>query len=221
MKLRSVLLTLLVCSPVLCLNTLLPQNLHFQPGVARWSIKTSLVKHAETKNVSIDDLLTLPNPADHHDSKYDEARIPSAVGSHRLQEGEIVSITAWLHLVALEDDSRSHRDGDYHIQVRRSAEWQDSCLIVEVPFPEFVPDSILADQCRIVREFIKDNLLQGREPGTRGNKIEHPVYVTITGQLFFDLPHLKGNPRGKRGMKSYTAWEIHPVTAINFAPTPQ
>jgi hypothetical protein len=30
---------------------------------------------------------------------------------------------------------------------------------------------------------------------------------------------VKGNPRGKRGMKSYTPWEIHPITAIKFAPT--
>jgi hypothetical protein len=197
------------------------QNLHLAPGVDRWAIKTSFVAHPEQQKISIEELLALPNPVDREESKYDTARIPFTVGSRGLKEGMLVTTTAWLHLVALEDDSRNHRDGDYHVQIRSSAEWSDSCLVTEVPFPEFVRDSALAQKCEIVRRFIKDNLLRGREPGTRGNKLEHAVYVTITGQLFFDLPHVKGNPRGKRGMKSYTPWEIHPIIGISFAPVPK
>jgi hypothetical protein len=60
-------------------------------------------------------------------------------------------------------------------------------------------------------------LLNGKEPGKKGNRLDHPVYVTIKGQLFFDAPHLKGEPRGRRGMKSYTPWELHPVYSIKFA----
>jgi hypothetical protein len=63
-------------------------------------------------------------------------------------------------------------------------------------------------------------MLNGKEPGTRGNKLDHAVYVTIKGQLFFDAPHVKGEPRGKRDMKSYTPWELHPVYSIRFAPKP-
>jgi len=214
-------LMVLACALTLCLNTLFTQNLHLEPGVERWAIKTSLVDHPQKKKVPLVELLALPNPVDQQESKYDSVRIPFAVGSRHLKEGEIVTTTAWLHLVALEDDSRNHRDGDYHIQIRNSPEWQDSCLVVEVPYPEFVSDPALAEKCGTVRQFIKDHLLQGKEPGTRGNKLDHPVYVTITGQLFFDLPHVKGSPRGKRGMKSYTPWEIHPITAIKFAPKPR
>ncbi|MCX6142748.1 MAG: hypothetical protein NTZ35_05965 [Ignavibacteriales bacterium] len=213
--------TLLACALTLCLNTLFTQDLHIKPGVERWTIKTSLLDHPQNKTVPLAELLALPNPVDREDSKYDSVRIPFAVGPQQLQEGEIVTTTAWLLLVALEDDSKTHRDGDYHIQIRSSSEWQDSCLVVEVPYPEFVCDPALAAKCGTVRQFIKDRLLQGKEPGTRGNKLDHPVYVTITGQLFFDLSHLKGNLRGKRGMKSYTPWEIHPVTAIKFAPAPK
>ena len=214
-------LTLLVCALTMCLNSVFTQSLHLEPGVERWAIKTSLIDHPQKKKVPIAELLALPNPIDQEDSKYNTARIPVAVGPHHLQEGAIVTTTAWLHLVALEDDSKSHRDGDYHIQIRTSPEWQDSCLVVEVPYPDFVSDTALAQKCGKVRQFIKDNLLKGKEPGTKGNKLDHPVYVTITGQLFFDLPHVKGNPRGKRGMKSYTPWEIHPITAIKFAPKPK
>jgi hypothetical protein len=214
-------LALLTCALMLCLNTLFSQNPHLEPGVERWAIKTSLIDHAQKKKVPIGELLALPNPVDQENSKYDSVRIPFAVGPHHLQEGEIVTTTAWLHLVALEDDAKNHRDGDYHIQIRNSSEWKDSCLVVEVPYPEFVSDPALAQKCGAVRQFIKDHLLQGKEPGTKGNKLDHPVYVAITGQLFFDLPHVKGNPRGKRGMKSYTPWEIHPITAIKFAPIPK
>ena len=78
----------------------------------------------------------------------------------------------------------------------------------------------LKSKCADVRKFIRDELLNGKKPGTTGNKMQHEVYVTVTGQLFFDAPHLKGNPRGKRGMKSYTPWELHPVFATKFAPKP-
>jgi hypothetical protein len=214
-------MTLLACALMICQSILFTQNLHLEPGVERWAIKTSLINHPQKKKVPIGQLLALPNPVDQGDSKYDSVRIPLAVGPDHLQEGDIVTTTAWLHLVALEDDSKTHRDGDYHIQIRSSSEWKDSCLVVEVPFSEFVSDPSLAKQCGAVHQFIKDRLLNGKEPGTRGNMLEHPVYVTITGQLFFDLPHVKGNPRGKRGMKSYTPWEIHPITAIKFAPKPK
>lgn len=85
---------------------------------------------------------------------------------------------------------------------------------------KFVLYPDLKAKCAEVRKFIRDELLNGNEPGTTGNKMQHEVYVTVTGQLFFDAPHLKGNPRGKRGMKSYTPWELHPVFAIKFAPKP-
>jgi hypothetical protein len=196
------------------------QTLHIEPGVERWAIKTSLPDHSQTMDVPIAELLALPNPVNQGDSKYDSLRIPLSVGTRQLREGDIITTTAWLHLVALEDDSKKHRDGDFHIQIRTSPDWLDSCLVVEVPYPNFVSDPILAGKCGKVRQFIKDNLLKGKEPGTKGNKLDHPVYVTITGQLFFDLPHVKGNPRGKRGMKSYTPWEIHPITKIKFAPKP-
>jgi len=195
------------------------QNHELQPGVERWLIKTTLPEHSLKKRVSIDDLLKLANPISSFNKKFDTTRITTKVSG--LKEGDIVTTTAWLHLVALENDSRTHRDGDYHIQLRNSPLWSDSCFIVEVPLPEFVSDPELKENCSKVREFIRHRLLKDKEPGTHGNKMIHQVYVTVTGQLFFDASHMRGNPRGKRGMKSYTPWEIHPVISIKFAPLPK
>lgn len=122
--------------------------------------------------------------------------------------------------MALENDATDHTDGDYHIQIRNSPVWGDSCLIVEIPYPEFVKDPVLRAKCKKARDFVKTELLNGKEPGTSGNIMQHEVYVQVTGQLYFDLPHVKGRPRGKRGMKSYTAWELHPVTEMKFAVKP-
>jgi hypothetical protein len=41
--------------------------------------------------------------------------------------------------------------------------------------------------------------------------------VTVTGALFYDDAHVGDQPRGKKGMKASTLWELHPVTAIGFA----
>jgi hypothetical protein len=200
------------------------QNNELNPGVDRWSIKTSLPQKSKKKTLTIDQLLSLKDPISSYSSNpYDTARIPNKV-DFGLKEGDIVTVTGWLHLVALENDPTYHRDGDYHIQIRNSPVWSDSCLIVEVSYPDprFVKDPDLANSCAKVREFIRTNMLKGKEPGTAGNKILHPCHVIITGQLFFDAVHLgaskKGTYRGKQGMKSYTCWEIHPVISIKFAP---
>jgi hypothetical protein len=207
---------------LLYFTLLYSQNTDLNPGVDRWSIKTSLPDNPKKKTLTMDQLLQLNNPiAKYSAVKYDTARISKKV-DFGLKEGDIVSVTGWLHLVALEKDPKYHRDGDYHIQLRNSPYWADSCLIVEVAFPDprFVADRDLRNSCKAVRDFIKTKMLKGKEPGTSGNKMTHPCHVSITGQLFFDAVHLgaslNGTYRGKRGMKSYTCWEIHPVTSIKF-----
>lgn len=189
-----------------------------EPGVERWAIKTSLASNPRTKTSTLDKLLALPNPVARVKDASETVRITKTVSG--LKEGDIITIKGWLLLVALEDDAKKHRDGDYHIQIRTTSEWGDTCLIVEIPFPDFISDPALKEKCSQAREFVKSRLLKNKEPGTTGSKMTHPVFVTITGQLFFDAVHLKGNPRGKRSMHSYTCWELHPVTAMAFAPKP-
>ena len=206
-------LLLLTCSVCTAQNNI-------EPGVDRWSIKTSLAANPRTKSSTLEDLLSLPNPITQLKDTPAVGRIQKTVNG--LKEGDIITIQGWLMLVALEDNSNDHnRDGDYHIQIRLTGDWADSCFIVEIPDPDFIEDADLKAKCAAAREFVKTKLLKGNEPGTSGNKMTHPVYVNITGQLFFDAIHLTTGPRGKKGMHSYTCWELHPVTAIAFAPAPQ
>ena len=74
---------------------------------------------------------------------------------------------------------------------------------------------------RTVRTFIKSKLLANQEPSPQGSVMTHPVLVKITGQLFYDDAHVGDAPRGKKGMKAATLWELHPVTTISFAPPPR
>ena len=47
--------------------------------------------------------------------------------------------------------------------------------------------------------------------------MQHPVHVQVTSQLFYDDAHVGDPPRGKKGCKAATLWELHPVTDLEFA----
>jgi hypothetical protein len=71
-----------------------------------------------------------------------------------------------------------------------------------------------------------DNLLAKTSPRMGSvHVMAHPVYVTVTGALFYDDAHEYmpdgSTGRGKKGLESKTLWELHPVTSIAFAPVPK
>jgi len=150
------------------------------------------------KFVSLEELLNLPNPFKQYDTRYNTCRIPFPVGKNKLKEGDLIATTGWIRLIALEDDSIKHCDGDYHIQITSTSSGVDSCLIVEVPYTKFVYDSALSRKCEASRSFIRTNFLKGKEPLPDGNKLQKPIRVAIIGQLFFDAVHMNSAPRGKK-----------------------
>ncbi len=91
---------------------------------------------------------------------------------------------------------------------------------MEVPEPAAAPTEALRTRFQTVRDFIKSKLLKDKEPSTKGSVLAHPAYVEVTGQLFYDDSHVGDQPRGKKGCKAGTLWELHPVTPIQFAPKP-
>jgi hypothetical protein len=197
------------------------QQVVLKPGVERWPIKTSALDDGtKGKPAKLGDLLGLGNAADvkRNDPRFKEARIPGEqvpIG----KEGDLITTTGWLHLVALEDD------GDYHIQISGSQTDGNNCLIVETPKndEEFVKDDAkLIEHAAAVRLFIRKNLLHDamKEPSGNGNKMTHPPFVRVTGALFYDDSHVGDEPRGKKGMKAATLWELHPIVSIAFAPKP-
>ena len=193
----------------------------YAQGTERWSIKTSVpdgTNFSKATQVALLDLLALPNAAGvtHNDKRYESARIPAQAGD-KFPEGELVTTTGWLHLVAGETD------GDYHIQISGSVATGDQCLIVEAPNPDpkFTSSADLQPKFAAVRDLIKTKMLGGKDPSVSGSVMQHPVYVTVSGILFYDDSHVGDAPRGKKGMKAATLWELHPVTAITFAPKPE
>ena len=193
----------------------------YAQGVERWPVKTSVpdgTNFSKAAKAALTDLLALPDApgVTHDDKRYQSARIPAQAGD-QFPEGKLITTTGWLHLVAGETD------GDYHIQISGSDSTGDHCLIVEVPNPEpkFTASADLQPKFAAVRDFIKAKMLAGKDPSVSGSVMQHPVYVTVSGILFYDDSHVGDQPRGKKGMKAATLWELHPVTAIAFAPQPK
>ncbi len=191
--------------------------LGFNPGKVRWPIKTSVPEGANLENpieVNLQDLLKLENPPDvgKNDRRYRAARIPAFQNSLGLKEGDIISTKGWLHLVAAEGD------GDYHIQISASETDGNHCLVIEAPTPEtrFVKSARIRKMSAEVRAFVRENFLNGKQP-PKGGKIVRPKLVRVVGQLFFDSWHVTdAEPRGKKGMKAATLWEIHPITKMEL-----
>jgi len=191
-----------------------------EPGKARWGIKSSVREHAdvaEAKFVRLRDLLYLPDPPDVHkdDARYRETLIPAFENPLYIHEGEIITTKGWVHLVATEGN-----DCEYHIQVSDDPTVGDNCLIVEVPMDDAISikSPVLREQANAVREFVRRRFTKGPEPSAGGIVMMHQAYVYITGQLFYADAHIGGQPQGKKGMKAATLWEIHPITAMSFAP---
>lgn len=64
-----------------------------------------------------------------------------------------------------------------------------------------------------------EKVLQGVTPSGSGTVVE-PVFVKVTGQLFYDDAHVGDPPRGKKNMKAATLWELHPLIDIKLAHPP-
>src|ERR1017187_4469158 len=193
----------------------------YAQGVERWSIKTSVpdgTNFSRATQVALLDLLALPDGPEvtHNDPRYQSARGPGEAGEE-FPVGKLIAPTGWLHLVAGETD------GDYHIQISGSVVTGDQCLIVEVPNPDpkVTASADLQPKFAAVRDLIKTKMLAGKDPSVGGSVLQHPVYVTVSGILFYDDSHVGDQPRGKKGMKAATLWELHPVTAIAFAAAPK
>ena len=215
MKTRIIVCACLLCAWFILLPAQQPKGM--KPGVERWPIKTSAHKmHDVPEDIDFNKLIALPDPpgVKKNDPRFQDAFIPSFQNSEDLDEGDMVRVSGWLHLVAYETD------GDYHMQISNSDTSGDHCLIVEVPYPTYVKHSPnLKSKCSAVRSFIKKTLLKGKDPGS-ATVLKKPVYVTVTGQLFYDDAHVGTPPRGKKGMHAVSLWELHPVTDIQYAHVP-
>jgi hypothetical protein len=187
---------------------LLLAGLVTHPGVVRWPIKTSIHEMPATP-VPLPILSALPQipGVAKDDARYQSALIPGKFAS--LREGETISTEGWLRLVA------SETDGDYHVQLTLTPT-ATQCLIVEVPRPSYVKAAKLKAECLAARSIIRA-MIGGAVPSQLGT-LATGKRVRITGQLFYDDAHVGTPPRGKRGMKAMSLWELHPVTLAESIP---
>lgn len=211
-------LTQSLCAAALLLvtSTSLSAARELKPGVERWAIKTMAPTTTTPKAVPLRTLLDLADVAGVHknDGRFQDVRMTTPVNG--LREGQLISTKGWVHLVAGE------ADGDYHIQISASPTSGDDCLIVEVPEDDrdFTVDARVRSAAEEVRTWFREKILKGREPSASGSVMQHPVFVEVVGALFYDDAHVGDQPRGKKGMKAATLWELHPVMSIRFAPKP-
>lgn len=187
----------------------------------RWGIKTTVhpgVNLDHPHAVALSKLMVLKNAADVTKADvgtYANTLIPGTTGG--LNEGEIVSTKGYIHVIMYSAD-----DDDYHVQVSLTKPKSDKdCFVVEVPRDAdgFAESGAVRDSARVTRKWLR-TMTKNQEPSTGGSLMGGPPYVKVVGQLFFDASHATGSPRGRRGQKTKSAWEIHPVMHMEFAPIP-
>lgn len=184
----------------------------------RWTIKTALpvgVDPSRGRVVPIEELVAMPDVPGvaRKDPRFQYARIAGWKGPLGLEEGSMVTTRGWLQLVA------NPSDADYHLQLTAAPGDRASALIVEIPSPDSL-HTAMADMRPVfaaARAWVRDHALGGKEPRHKGTVLASPIYVTVTGPLFYDDQHVGQPPRGKRGQPAGTLWEIHPVSSIDFA----
>jgi hypothetical protein len=192
-------------------------------GVERWPVKVTVPSAAAAKKMTLDDALKLAPLTDvkRNDKRYQDQRILNQA----VKENMMVTLTGWLYLVAFEYDD----DCDFHIQlttkpITGAATKDDNSMIVELPAGEYATS--ISSQVEAIRQWIIDRLLAGKPPKPNSvHVMQHPVYVKVTGALFYDDAHTYQKDgttgRGKKGLQSKTLWELHPITAMAFAPKPR
>ncbi|MFY9824558.1 MAG: hypothetical protein WAM82_24490 [Thermoanaerobaculia bacterium] len=123
------------------------------------------------------------------------------------EEGHNVVVTAFLYA------SKKEGDNDFHCIIGAAPDQTPVFFNVEV---SGLPQGQFRQQLQDVRDAFK-TFFAGQLPGTGYSKFDPPIPVRITGSLFYDIDHKPGEV-GPAAFKPTTAWEIHPVSAIEFEP---
>jgi hypothetical protein len=197
-----------------------------KPGTERWPVKISVPSGAPTVKMTLADALSDAKLPPLKDVKTDDPRYQKVrITDQPVKEDRLVTVSGWLYLVAFEAD-----DCDFHIQISPKPLTSanppgpdDNSMIVEAPSGSYAKD--ISGTVEGVRSWVIANLLKGTDPVMGSiHVMQHPVYVSVTGALFYDdaheyrADHTTG--RGKKKLDSKTLWELHPITAIAFTPPP-
>ncbi len=182
------------------------------------AIETGMLAR-KNKKVSLGYLMQFPLLERSYDNGVRTAgHIPTDVYSG-FKEGDVITTHGYISLIAIEDSGT--KSETYYLQLVVNPYKKDSCLNIRITADRFAGDARkkLTDNAR---QFVREQLLSGNTPSRSGNVMQNPVFVSITGQLVYNSA-LAGAMRGphplyigKKGVRSYTPWEISNVNRIQF-----
>lgn len=134
-------------------------------------------------------------------------RAPDSVRT--TQEQYNVSVEGYIFAVSKESDN------DFHLIVGDKDCAVGECFInVEVSgLPQDRADPDFQTLSAVRAKFLA--YFNQHQPSRRYKKFDPPIFVTVTGSVFFDVDHPAGAV-GPAGLKPSSAWEIHPLTDITF-----
>jgi hypothetical protein len=146
------------------------------------------------------------------DKDMKDLNIGKGVNVNRVeQEKWNVTVKAYLYTFRKEDDN------DYHVIIGDAPGTPGrKFLNVEVSgIPEIGTDEN-RNQLWNVRKAFREAFELGGEGPDRYDPLHEPVPVLITGSLFWDVEHPPPRTVGPTFASPRTAWEIHPVSRIEF-----
>jgi hypothetical protein len=89
--------------------------------------------------------------------------------------------------------------------------------VSEIPDEDDVPPQ-LRPMIEAARNFVKSKVLAGKEPSRQEATLPNPLYIQITGQLFFNDVSIGDDSRpDAQGLHRASRWEVHPGLVLAFS----
>ncbi len=178
-------------------------------GTARAKVKTSIVNAAVETFASVPDLLATL-----------DTRVPNAPATQRApEERRNVTVDALIYA------AKAVEDHDFHLIVGTEPVEDGEVTFFNVEVSGLPRSGVHRTPLRAARDAYRA-IFAGAVPGKRYATYDPPLPVRITGSLFYDTEHDSEIERGECSpigtgiCKPCTAWEIHPVTAIESLEQP-
>jgi hypothetical protein len=177
-------------------------------GTARKAAKLSIASGTPQSFSDLGDVLDSLIP----DTQMRAKNISKTATSGRIapEEQRVVTVTAFLYASSKESDN------DFHCIVGRDPSKPARYMNVEVSALPPSSSQFFAALRAARNEYKAFFTANGNGLPTSGyDKYNPPIPIKLTGSLFFDVDHVPPAV-GPTGMKPLSAWEIHPVSDIQF-----
>jgi hypothetical protein len=125
------------------------------------------------------------------------------------EEKRNLRVEAWIYGAKKETN-----DNDFHLLVASTSSESDGTNMMNMEITG-LPENQFRAQLKVPRDAFKHFLGDQEPPTGHYQMFVDPIHVRITGSLFYDIDHKPGIV-GTGHFKPHTAWEVHPITQIDF-----